>query len=97
MGRGPGIKRKLQDEILKRRGLERTSKGGLGPPQPPPPDDSKTLAMRLIEQQHGRPLEELLLDGSLEEVGATLGIDQSTVSKWRLRLGLRERKDQMCD
>ncbi len=86
MGRGKGPRAKLMDTILKRRlkvvpradEVEDTSY-------------SKTLAMRLLEAQFGRTIEFLLSEeqGSLKEVAKTLGIDESTVSKWRLRLGMR--------
>ena len=54
-----------------------------------PGDPNKTLAMRLIEARLGKLIEELLSEGSLKEVAELLGIKESTVSKWRLRLGLR--------
>jgi len=54
-----------------------------------PIDPNKTLAMRLIEARLDRLIEDLLMEGSLKEVADLLGIKESTVSKWRLRLGLR--------
>ena len=53
--------------------------------------NGKTLAMRLIEGELNMPIEEVLATGTLGEVSEMLGVDKSTVSKWRLKLGLRER------
>ncbi|KKM82281.1 hypothetical protein LCGC14_1321120 [marine sediment metagenome] len=74
------------DAILKRRlkVVPRTD-------EPVEVNHNKTLAMRLLENQFGQTIEYLLDEeqGSLKEVAKTLGIDESTVSKWRLRLGMR--------
>ena len=86
MGRGKGPKAKLQDAILKRRLkiVPRTDEPDTSP-------NGKTLAMRLMEKQFGFDITILIAEerGSLALVAKTLGIDQSTVSKWRLRLGMR--------
>ena len=50
--------------------------------------DNKTPTMRLLELEHGMPIEELLLAGSLRDVAAKLGISHSTASKWIKRLCL---------
>jgi len=86
-----GIKGRLQDSILKRRGLAPSTQGGLRSSEPAPADPNKTLAMRLLEAQFGVSIEELLQYGTLAETGKHLGIDESTVSKWRLALGLRNK------
>lgn len=67
----------------------RAGQGHLEPAPDEPDDPNKTLAMRLIEARLGVMIEELLSEGSLKEVAVLLGIKESTVSKWRLRLGLR--------
>ncbi len=67
----------------------RTGQGHLEPMPDEPGDPNKTLAMRLIEARLGRLIEELLSEGSLKEVAKLIGVKESTVSKWRLRLGLR--------
>jgi len=87
----PRFKERLRQEILRKRGLQREGHGHLGDVPKPEFTDSgnKTLAMRLLEEIHGRPIEELLMEGNINEVGAALFLDPSTVSKWRLRLGLR--------
>ena len=87
----PGVrfKERVRRRILKERGLIRTGQGHLEPMPDEPVDPNKTLAMKLIEARLGVSIEELLSEGSLKEVGLLLGIKESTVSKWRLRLGLR--------
>ena len=83
------IKLRLQEQILKHRGLKPASYTGLEETTVPPPDGIKTLAMRQIEARFGVPIEELLMEGSLNQVARRLGIDFTTVSRWRERLGLR--------
>jgi len=55
--------------------------------------------MRLVEAQQDRPLEEVLLGGTTREVARKVGINYSTVSKWRKQLGLRYAIDNLpgCD
>ncbi|KKM75844.1 hypothetical protein LCGC14_1386030 [marine sediment metagenome] len=86
---GIQFKERVRRKILKDRGLVRAGKGHLEPAPDEPGDPNKTLAMRLIEARLGVMIEELLSEGSLKEVAVLLGIKESTVSKWRLRLGLR--------
>ena len=50
---------------------------------------NKTTAMLFIELRFGKPIEELLLSGSLSIVAKKLGISCSTASKWIKRLRLR--------
>jgi len=86
----PRFKERLRREILRKRGLQREGTGHLGQvPKPKLSKSGKTLAMRLLQELHGKPIEELLMEGNINEVGAALYLDPSTVSKWRLRLGLR--------
>jgi hypothetical protein len=86
---GVHYKERIRRKVLKDRGLIRTGQGHLEPMPDEPNDPNKTLAMRLIEARLGRLIEDLLAEGSLKEVALLLGIKESTVSKWRLRLGLR--------
>ena len=86
---GVGYKERIRRNVLKKRGLVRTGQGHLEPASTEPGDPNKTLAMRLIEDRLGVQIEELLAEGSLKEVAALIGVKESTVSKWRLRLGLR--------
>ena len=83
------IKQRLQDQILKQRGLKPTTYTGLKETTVPPPDGTKTLAMRQIEARFGRSIEELLMEGSLTQMATRLGIHFTTISHWRERLGLR--------
>ena len=56
----------------------------------------KTARMRQIEQERGKPINEVLndlFDQGLtpEEVGRVLGIDMTTVYNWLARLGGKRR------
>ena len=42
----------------------------------------------MVELHFGKPIEELLVQGSVRTVAKRLGVDFSTVSKWKARLGL---------
>ncbi|KKL52720.1 hypothetical protein LCGC14_2282670 [marine sediment metagenome] len=86
---GVRFKERIRRKVLKDRGLIRTGQGHLEQAPDKAVDPNKTLAMRLIEARHGRLIEDLLSEGSLKECADLLGIKESTVSKWRLRLGLR--------
>lgn len=61
----------------------------------------KTPMMKWLESIYGKPIEEILLSGSLSYVAKQLGneVDSSTVSKWIKRLKLRYTKDNLpeCD
>ena len=85
----PHFKEKVRRKILRNHGLIRAGQGHLEPMPDEPDDPNKTLAMRLIEARLGIVIEELLSEGSLKEVAVLIGVKESTVSKWRLRLGLR--------
>ena len=89
MARGLGFKAKVRQGILRRRDSVRGGKGRIKPKPEPVRDPKKTLAMHLLELQHGKSLEELIATGGIREIGNTLGIARSTVSVWRKRLGLR--------
>lgn len=93
----PTARQRIQRDILRKRGLEPEEHGGLKTQEIAPADGNKTLAMRLIEVRFGRPIEELLKVERYENLGPIaqrLGIDVSTVCKWRLKLGLREPRDR---
>ena len=92
----PTPRQRLQRNILRERGLV---KGGYGKLVDAPEsalntvsdDFTKTLAMRQIEARLGKPIEVLLsMNRTQEEIAKILGIDRSTVSVWRLRLGIRD-------
>ena len=85
----PTIKQQLRQEILKRRGLAKGRAGHLVQSQPAQLRTDLTTAMQLLELQHGKPIEVLLAPHlSVRLVGRRLGINYSTVSKWRNQLGL---------
>ena len=92
-------KQRIRADILKRRGLVAKKYGQVEPVVLPPirtplagARNGKTLAMRLIEGELNMPIEEVLSTGTLGEVSEMLGVDKSTISKWRLKLGLREER-----
>ncbi|KKM15956.1 hypothetical protein LCGC14_1690780 [marine sediment metagenome] len=84
----PHFARRTQDQILDARGLRRTGHGHLEP-KTRPSTPGATFAMRFIEEKFSAPIRELIANGSNVEVADFLGLDPSTISKWRLRLGLR--------
>lgn len=86
--------RVLQESILRKRGLRRKGKGKLEPSKIEFREDGEgrnlTLAMQLIEAWFNEPIEDLIREGPILKVANRLHVDESTISKWRLRLGLRE-------
>lgn len=83
----------IREKILKEHGLisQQRAKGKqrrlvIQPPYIP--IASKTTLMELLETRHKKPIQKLLLAGSLTVVAKNLGIDFTTVSKWKKRLGL---------
>lgn len=91
----------MQREILERRGLRRGRNSQIvnssldvrGSSKVTISRIKKTPLMRAIEERWNQPIEELLdTNLPIEVIGNKLGVNQSTVSLWRLRLGLRERK-----
>ena len=50
--------------------------------------DSKTALMLLLEQQFGKPIEQLIKTGTLKYISKRLGVDPATISKWRQKLYL---------
>lgn len=59
-------------------------------------DRSKTVTMRLIEQQHGRAkIEQIMIEayrqqGSEEGAAQALGISQQTFNQWKHRLRIAD-------
>lgn len=87
--RGPGFKERVRRDILKKRDKVRGGYGKVLPAPAPVRRRNLTLAMHLMEQQHGKSMEELIGTGEIKDIGLALGVDPSTISKWRKRLGLR--------
>ena len=61
----------------------------------------KTPLMRLLEHKYGKPIEDMLVSGSLSVVAKKLGneVDTSTLSRWIKKLKLRYSEDNLpsCD
>ena len=77
----------LKKRILKKRNvvLEPGTKNPITPDELPTPF-KKTIRMMFIELKHGKPIQELIADGSIDVVAMYIGVDRSTVSKWRKRI-----------
>lgn len=75
---------KIRKEILKQRGVElkKHTRKPVSVDQLPTPY-KKTRLMQLIELRHGKRLEDLIFIGTIYEMEKKLGVDASTVSKWR--------------
>lgn len=80
----PTKTRDLKQRILKQRGVV-LEKGTRRPityddlPSPYP----KTRLMKYIELKHGDTLENIIFTGTIYELEKKLGIDATTISKWR--------------
>jgi len=75
---------KIKQRILKQRGVElaKYTREPLTYAEAPAPYH-KTPLMKYIELKFGDKLEHLISDGTVREAGKRLGIDYSTISKWR--------------
>jgi hypothetical protein len=89
VARGLGYAARVRRDILKKRDQVQAGRGKVKDAPRPKRNPKKTALMLLIEAEHGRPIEELITEGEIAEIGRDLGIDASTVSKWRLRFGIR--------
>lgn len=74
----------IRRRILKQRGVElkKHTRKPISVDQLPTPY-KKTRLMQLIELRHGKRLEDLIFTGTIYEVEKKLGVDASTISKWR--------------
>jgi len=61
---------------------------GLSVRELPPADGKKTTLMRHIESRFNDTLENLIAKGKIEDVGHTLGVDASTIYRWRVKFGI---------
>jgi hypothetical protein len=94
---------RLREEVLEKHGLRKGKQGHLrpkigraliGPKQRR--SRHKTALMAALELAFDADIDDLLdLDDSLQVVASKLGLDQSTVSRWRLRRGMREGEDRL--
>lgn len=98
MAYSPSIK-KIRREILQS-GFRRTKLKNKSPTRL---KARKTAVMYELEQKHGRPIEDILIEGDAQYIQNLLGIKQSTVYLWwdyfgiepprvRSKNGLRNRK-----
>ena len=74
----------VRSRILKQRGVElakHTRKPRTADDLPAP--YPKTRAMKYLELKFGKRLEELILVGNIYDLEKKLGVDATTISKWR--------------
>ena len=74
----------IRKRILKQRGIEfkRLSRKPVSVEELPAPYE-KSILMKLIELRFKTHLEDLIFEGTIYEVEHRLGVDASTISKWR--------------
>jgi hypothetical protein len=77
----------LKQKILDKRKvvLEPRTKNPITPDELPTPF-KKTPLMKYIELRENMPIQKLIFMDSLDRVAYELGVDRSTVSKWRKRV-----------
>jgi len=89
----PHFRERLKRRIANRRGLDLAKKGKLRPVEVPttPSSNNKSLVMRMVEANFGTTIEVLIDQSQGEEqaIAKRLGVSESTISRWRLRLGMR--------
>jgi len=90
----------LKQKVLEERGLieHKPAKGKHKRLVTIPPsnlDYLKTPQMKYLELVHKKPIETLLMEGSLSIVAKKLDIDTSTASRWIKKLKLRYDKDNL--
>lgn len=75
---------KIRKEILKQRGvqMEKHTRKPVPVTDIPTPF-KKTTLMKLLESQQGLPIEQFIFIGTIYEAEKNLGIDATTISKWR--------------
>lgn len=86
---------KIKKQILRQRGVGSLEKHTRKPLSiaDTPAYYHKTTAMKLIELKFNQPIDKLIFTGSIYTVGEKLGIDPTTISKWRKALS--EAKEAM--
>jgi len=72
----------LRRQILKGRKLAKQGKKLVTYDDVPAPYH-KTQHMKYVELKFGAPLEDLIMNGSNREAAERVGVDYSTISKWR--------------
>lgn len=84
----------IRRQILRQRGVElkKHTRKPVSVDQLPTPY-KKTRLMQLIELRHGQRLEDLIFIGTIYDAEKKLGVDASTVSKWRTLIsGARDKE-----
>lgn len=85
----------IRRKVLKDRGvkLEKHTRKPQPLPNELPSSFSKTPMMKYLEIKHGTPIEQLIFEGSIYKAGKKLGVNPSTISKWRKAISeLREKE-----
>lgn len=73
----------LKKKLLKERGLQSVGYGKIVPIDEAATKFHKTWHMKYLEVKHHTPIDQLLYPGTIYAVAKRLGVDYSTVSKWR--------------
>lgn len=81
-------KEKLQAQILKEHNIVPIFQNGKKKTIPLSFNTPRTYAMKLLEIKFGKPIELIISVGTLDEVASTTGVERSTISKWRDKLGI---------
>jgi len=76
-------KKTIKSRILKSRGQVSAGYGKITTADKLSSAFRKTHLMKYIELQFHEPLDKLIANGTIYEVAKRLGVDYSTVSKWR--------------
>ena len=84
----------IRKRILKQRGVElkRLSRKPVLIADLPAPYP-KTALMKLVELRHRDKLDNLIFTGTIYEVEKRLGVDATTISKWRKLIGQAKEKE----
>ena len=78
---------KMRDKTLRERGLE--LKGGLRVEIGRPGEfTNKTPTMLLIEARTGEDIRKLIKKGTVRSIGRRLGVNYTTICRWRKALGM---------
>ena len=51
----------------------------------------KTPLMLLLEHTYTQPIETIIGSGSLSDIAKRTGVDNTTISRWRKKLGIQQR------
>lgn len=84
----------IRKQILKQRGIEfkKHTRKPVSVDQLPVPY-KKTRLMQLIELRHSKRLEDLIFKGTIYDVEKKLGVDATTISKWRTLISKARKKE----